>query len=92
MPELDEKRVSEIVKDEINTHRIPERLAVIEEQNKEIRHILDQKADKTDLRRLEDKFDTFKEDVKENMKDIKKYIIGFSIAVIVAVIGAALAK
>ncbi len=81
MPELDEKRVREIVKEEITDSKINEKLAVIETK-------LDMKADKADLTRLEDKFDNIKEDVK----DIKKYIIGFSIAVIVAVIGAALAK
>ncbi len=92
MPELDEKRVRKIVKEEIGSSRVPERLAVIESKLDDIKT---QKADKTDLIRLEGKFDALgdKFDVlKDDVKDIKKYIIGFSIAVIVAVIGAALAK
>ncbi len=96
MTELDEKRVREIVKEEIGLSRVPERLAVIESKLDDIQ---DKKADKSDIGQLNLRIDTlaedqksFKKEMKEDMKEIKKYIIGFTIAVIVAVIGAALAK
>ncbi len=94
MPELDEKRVREIVKEEISTHRIPERLSVIETKVDSLAN--DQKEIKSDIKELKkdikDEINELKKGIKDSNNEIKKYVIGFSIAVVVAVIGAALAK
>ncbi len=81
MPELDKKRVREIVKEEITDSKINERLAVIETK-------LDQKADKADIKHLNFRIDMIKEQMKEDTKTIKGYIIGFTITSIAVVLSA----
>ncbi len=83
MPELDEKRVREIVKEEIGSSKIPERLSNIEHKVDNLKIEINLKFENVNL-----KIDS----LKEQMKDDKKMVVGFFVLVLIAVIGAALAK
>ena len=80
MTELDEKRVREIVKEEIAGSKIPERLAVIETK-------LD-----ANYNSLKNEMNLKFDNIKEQMRDDKKLIVGFFVLLLITVIGAALAK
>ncbi len=92
MPELNESRVREIIRDEITVMQIPERLAKIEEQNREINLKIDRldkfKADKSDIERLENKIGLHKEQTNRD----NKIMIGLIITVILLVIAALIKK
>ncbi len=70
-----------MLKEEITDSKINERLAVIETK-------LDQKADKADIKHLNFRIDTIKEQMKEDTKTIKAYIIGFTFTIIAVVLSA----
>ena len=91
MPESDESRVREIVRDERSVMQVPERLAVIEEQN---RIILETKADKAEIEASRQgmlgKFNTLEVEQKLTRDFIKhnsRLTTGFFITIIVLLIG-----
>ncbi len=79
MAELDEKRVREIVKDEITDSIINERLAVIETK-------LDQKADKSDITILNYMIASIKVELNNKIDTSMKTIIALLIAILASVI------
>ena len=93
MAELNENRVREIVRDEMSSLHIPERLIAIETK-------LDQKADKVDLEKVIMQITTLQTDVsslktgqrslRDEMQNNFKFIIGFFITILALLIGMAL--